>query len=134
MDNASFYPKKTKNLYHVLGATADDAPEILKRKYIALAKKSHPDIFARDSSIDFSEVAAAYKVLSDPVQRRKYDRQLMANNWTEIICYLLGGMAEFFIFFLQVLSWPFSQEILQDGSTQKEEHLDTDDWFFASIA
>jgi len=106
---------KPKNLYSILDASMDDSPTTLKRKYVALAKKSHPDM-ATDSSIDFSEVAAAYAVLSDPKQRRKYDRQLLATDWTELLCYLVGGLTEFFVLFLQVILLPLSQEMFtQNG-------------------
>ena len=140
MDRAGLYTdKEPKNLYQVLGASVEDSPAILKKKYVALAKKSHPDIITRDSAIDFSEVAAAYAVLSDPVQRRKYDRQLLAEDWVANIFYLLGGLADLFVIICQVILGPLSQQIFQYAvsatSTNDEQHgMDTNDWFFATMA
>jgi len=131
---------KPRSLYDILGANIDDSPAELKRKYVVLAKKSHPDAVGAGSSsrhptIDFGDVAAAYSVLSDPKQRLKYDRQLAAENWAETICYLLGGLVEFFVLFFQHVLLPLTncqsfEKVGQNDDATVSAH--TDDWWFAS--
>jgi hypothetical protein len=70
--------KDPRSLYEILGASPTDSRSDLKRKYVALAKQTHPDAIRGSSAIeathDFSEIAAAYRTLSDPKQRKRYDR------------------------------------------------------------
>ena len=69
-----------RDFYEVLGVdkNADDAA--LKRAYRQLAKKYHPDANPGDEAAaeKFKEASEAYGVLSDPVQRQKYDQYGMA--------------------------------------------------------
>jgi hypothetical protein len=96
-------PKKPRirTLYDVLGASPTASTEQLRRKYTDLARQTHPDAVlhrSRSGSVDdinlnetsleddvvvpdipdFSEIAAAWRVLSDPRERRRYDRELKA--------------------------------------------------------
>lgn len=61
-----------KDPYTVLGVgrTADAAA--IKRAYRKRSKESHPD--AGGKAEDFHDVAAAHRILSDPVKRLTYDR------------------------------------------------------------
>jgi hypothetical protein len=70
--------KNTRTLYDILGASKDDSKTEIKRKYILLAKLSHPDATRGSSTLrsdlDFSEIAAAYRILSNTKERKRYDR------------------------------------------------------------
>ena len=77
-----------RTLYEVLGAPPEATKADLKARYVALAKVSHPDaqigrIDGEGGSIpDFNEVATAWKLLSDPKERKRYDRTLRAERLT----------------------------------------------------
>ena len=100
-----FNDKKAKNtertLYDVLGASPKATKAELKLKYVALAKQTHPDAIKisagtkttknsnsrrSKSSPDFTEVAAAWRVLSNEKERQRYDRQLQAAVLVQVIC------------------------------------------------
>ena len=72
--------KPTKlNLYEVLGASPTDTRQQIKRKFIVLAKQTHPDAAPEDDNSDrFSEIANAWKTLSNEKTRKRYDRTLKA--------------------------------------------------------
>jgi DnaJ-class molecular chaperone len=89
-----------KTLYDVLRGSPTDTRTELKKCYVAMAKKYHPDALTSaamsnakdgtpisaspmDDSIDFSEIAAAWRVLSDPKQRKRYDRTLQAEQFSQ---------------------------------------------------
>ncbi|MHB1138723.1 MAG: J domain-containing protein [Microthrixaceae bacterium] len=73
------------NHYEVLGVADDiDAVE-LRRAYLQLARRHHPDRVADADEADrataavrMQEVNAAWNVLGDPARRAAYDRQLAA--------------------------------------------------------
>ncbi|ETV98581.1 hypothetical protein H310_08703 [Aphanomyces invadans] len=66
-----------EDLYEILGASSGASPQDLKRIYRKLSLKYHPDKVApeeRDSAqAKFLKIANAYRVLSDPARREKYD-------------------------------------------------------------
>ncbi len=65
-----------KDYYQVLGvARSADASE-LKKAYLQLAKKHHPDINQNspESEKKFKEISEAYDVLKDPQKKSAYDR------------------------------------------------------------
>jgi hypothetical protein len=79
-----------RTLYDVLGASPDDSREELKRKYVQLARQTHPDaiVGSRPEDIDlkeaeFREIAAAWRVLANSKERLRYDRSLKAKAFTE---------------------------------------------------
>ncbi len=71
-----------KDYYKILGLESSKVtPEEIKMAYREQAKKYHPDI---NSKSDFSEerfkdINEAYRILSIPASRRKYDRQWNSN-------------------------------------------------------
>lgn len=79
---------KEKTLYEILGASTTATREELKKSYVQLAKRSHPD--ARIGSTeededapDFGEIAAAWRVLGDSRTRKRYDRDLRAKEFSD---------------------------------------------------
>ncbi len=64
------------DFYAVLGVDADASADTISEAFRALAKRLHPDVAggAGADAVRFTEVTAAYDVLSDPERRRDYDR------------------------------------------------------------
>jgi len=72
---------KMDNYYAILGVTLNATPEEIKRVYIKLAQKYHPDKHLDDmekqkANEEFSKITAAYRVLSDEKLRSEYDKSL----------------------------------------------------------
>ncbi len=65
-----------RDYYEVLGVSRTATEQDLKSAYRRLAHQHHPDKTQGDphSEEKFKEAAEAYAVLSDPEQRRRYDR------------------------------------------------------------
>ncbi|MBU1568045.1 MAG: DnaJ domain-containing protein [Proteobacteria bacterium] len=62
-----------KNYYIILGISENSKLEDIKAAYRRLAKEFHPDRYGQKNS-PFLTIQEAYSVLSDPVQRRMYDK------------------------------------------------------------
>lgn len=65
---------REKSHYEVLGVTPVASLEDIKREYRARSLVAHPDISGSDT--DFIPLKEAYLILSDSVERRKYDMVL----------------------------------------------------------
>lgn len=65
-----------QSYYTVLGVSRDASEREVKRAYLKLAKKYHPDKNREDKRAErkFRLIARAYEVLSDPEKRRVYDQ------------------------------------------------------------
>lgn len=69
------------NYYDVLGIRKDATYEAIKAKYIDLARVNHPDKVTNKYALDkFKKITEAYKVLSDPYNRGRYDQKLEMMN------------------------------------------------------
>jgi len=66
---------KTEDHYKLLGVRPDAGPEAIKNAYHRLARTHHPDVNgAPDAEERMKAINRAYEVLSDPENRRQYDR------------------------------------------------------------
>jgi tetratricopeptide (TPR) repeat protein len=67
-----------KSLYELLGASADDDADALKKAFRGAVKVHHPDLHPGDPDAPerFREIIAAHALLRDPKQRATYDRLL----------------------------------------------------------
>jgi curved DNA-binding protein len=65
----------TDDFYQVLGVARNASHGDIQRAYRRLARRYHPDVNADPAAEQrFREITAAYRVLSDPVSRARYDR------------------------------------------------------------
>lgn len=64
-----------RDLYDILGVPRSASDAEIKKAYRKLAKELHPDTNPGDSSVEerFKEVSAAYHILGDVEQRKRYD-------------------------------------------------------------
>mgnify|MGYP006304554173 CR=1 FL=1 len=74
-----------KNHYQTLGLTRNASHAEIKKAYRTLAMKFHPDKNINDDYYDnmFKEIKKAYDVLSDPIQKQRYD--LDYNKFIELV-------------------------------------------------
>jgi DnaJ-class molecular chaperone len=65
------------DLYDILGVESDADQEAIKQAFRRRAQEYHPDRNPGDPEAEerFKEVLAAFEILSDPRQRRRYDSQ-----------------------------------------------------------
>jgi molecular chaperone DnaJ len=65
-----------RDFYEVLGVAKDATASEIKKAYRSLAMEHHPDRNPGDKEAEerFKEASNAYKVLSDPEQRARYDQ------------------------------------------------------------
>ncbi len=64
-----------KDYYQILGVAPDADADTIKKAYRKLARKYHPDVNPGDPSAEerFKSISEAYRVVSDPEQRKRYD-------------------------------------------------------------
>ena len=65
--------------YTTLGVSETATPEEIKKAYRKLASQHHPD--KGGDTATFQKVEEAYRVLSDPQQRQRYDLERKGGNW-----------------------------------------------------
>ena len=65
--------ERVPDYYEVLQISPNAEPETVHRVYRLLAQRFHPDNLETGSLRRFKEVSEAYRVLSDPEQRARYD-------------------------------------------------------------
>ena len=74
--------KIDKTLYQLLNSIPSATRQDIKKEYVKLVKKTHPDATTEDTSREFQEIQTAWKTLSDPLLRKRYDRTLRAKEFT----------------------------------------------------
>jgi len=65
-----------EDLYKILGVSKNATQDEIKSAFRKLAKEYHPDVYKGDkkeAEEKFKQIAEAYKILSDPEQRKNYD-------------------------------------------------------------
>ena len=64
-----------KDPYEILGVARGASPEEIRKSYLRLAKKLHPDLNPGDKGAEdrFKEVSAAHDFLSDAERRKRFD-------------------------------------------------------------
>ena len=63
--------------YEILQVSRNAEPEVIEAAYRRLARKYHPDINNESYSSDrMLRINWAYDILSDPIRRSRYDRQI----------------------------------------------------------
>jgi curved DNA-binding protein CbpA len=70
-----------ENYYSILGISQNDTAEDIKKAYLRLAQKFHPDRFQdpdekQKAHEQFSKITESYRVLSDDQLKAEYDRSL----------------------------------------------------------
>lgn len=75
-----------KNYYELLEVSEKASPEVIKKAYITLVKKYHPDLQPdgekKSAEEKIKEINEAYEVLSDKTKKESYDRKLQAERIT----------------------------------------------------
>lgn len=90
-----------RTLYEILGASQDATRDELKKRYVMLARETHPDATVglspaerEEKEVLFTEVAAAWRILSDKRERKRYDRSLVAKEFTRNVEQVAGEYAD----------------------------------------
>ncbi|UYV64393.1 DNAJA3 [Cordylochernes scorpioides] len=66
--------RANKNYYDILGVPRNANQKDIKKAYIQMAKKYHPDHNKNPDAVQkFKDIGEAYEVLSDDTKRRQYD-------------------------------------------------------------
>lgn len=70
--------KSEKNHYESLGVGQQATAGEIKAAYYALSKVYHPDLSREDlnAGVRFRQITAAYEMLSNPLTRKQYDREM----------------------------------------------------------
>lgn len=66
----------TKDYYETLGVRKEASAEDIKKAFLQLARKWHPDVNAGNKEAEerFKQINEAFQVLSDPQKRQQYDQ------------------------------------------------------------
>jgi len=65
------------NYYDILGVSPEATPQQIKKAYLRLVRRYHPDVTSDPAAHEtFLQVQAAYEALSDPIKRAEYDKTL----------------------------------------------------------
>ena len=106
------------NYYEILGIRENSSQEEIKKAYKSLAKRYHPDVSGDDSSSeDFLRIHKAYEVLSDPISRKKHDRELDQSDLK------LKVTQQRDVFTSSLFDWLFNEQLLQVGIFRSRERL-----------
>lgn len=77
-------PKK-QNYYQILGVSRNATLEEIRKAYHRLALQYHPDVNPDGQTAEaFKEITRIYELLTDPITRKDYDRELAKQLQTEL--------------------------------------------------
>jgi curved DNA-binding protein CbpA len=89
------------NHYEVLQVARTAEPEVIDKAYRALSLKYHPDVASADrrdaATKRMQRINEAYRVLSDPALRRRYDARLPQEDAGAWDVFLERGLVGMFI-------------------------------------
>lgn len=77
--SSSFDPSESFDYYQCLGLTPSAGIEAIRQAHRDLSKHYHPDttrLPLEQARVKFEQLQEAYRVLSDPAQRLRYEQQL----------------------------------------------------------
>jgi hypothetical protein len=145
-----FFSHMSKTPYEVLGVSRSSTQKEIRRRYLELCKKHHPDVAAK-GGLDFTEVTAAYEFLSNKrtLQRMQHQpryhdsasvhyKPIDTKVWTRRSLIVGLGFAALMAYSFSadseaepVLSIPPKQQLKKDsnqmGSSVDKGHPATDD-------
>lgn len=137
-------PESDMDFYAVLGASPEDSYGDLRKRYITLARRFHPDasinldssvsLESADVGIDFSQVNAAWTVLSDPNERLRYDRCLRTKKISDGVeglvvgCFKMFAEPLFDMIFADNSELPKENQPVQQQHTQEVKTKKVDDY------
>lgn len=88
-----------KTLYEILNSTPEATRSELKRNYISLVRKTHPDALISKGEdvndgdgLEYQDIVQAWKTLSNPFDRKRYDRKLRAAAFTAQVENAVGAI------------------------------------------
>ena len=70
------------NYYEILSVNENATQSEIKKAYIKLAKKYHPDSSKENTEDMMTQVNEAYAVLSDPQKKEEYDKQKSSTSFS----------------------------------------------------
>ena len=71
---------KWLDYYEILGVSSDASSEEIRKRYIELSRKYHPDVCKdQNATKKMTKINVAYETLSNQKTRRKYDIEYMAH-------------------------------------------------------
>jgi len=91
---------RQQTLYEILNSSPTASRSELKKAYVNLVKQLHPDAIGSSSAYNtdlqqqsFQTITQAWKTLSNPLERKRYDRDLRAQKFTQDIEQAMGNLA-----------------------------------------
>lgn len=72
-----------KNYYEILEISNNATQDVIKKSYKQLVIKYHPDKNKTENNTEnktFIQIKSAYEILSNPIEKQKYDDSLLQNN------------------------------------------------------
>lgn len=71
----------SRNYYQILEVSQEATAQEIKKSYRRLARQYHPDLHPENpvAAERFKEICQAYEILSNPLQRREYDKQFKSS-------------------------------------------------------
>ena len=97
LSSTSLQASSEKTLYEILNSSPTATRIDIKREYVKLVKQSHPDALRNNTTEDtekqFQLTTQAWKTLSNPLERKRYDRELRAQKFTDDVESMVGNVA-----------------------------------------
>lgn len=112
-------------LYDLLNIPINSSDDEIKKAYKKLAKKYHPDV-NKDGQNMFVRINNAYTILSDPVQKIKYD-MMISNSSTKTVDIFANGNADPNSYYSESDLW--HQSFMRNNKPTKEWTFGKNDYY-----